>query len=180
MSAKQLPPAAYLRECFAYNPITGVLTWRKRPRRHFTIKRIWLTWTTRYAMNTAGRLTQKGHIGIVLNGTTFFSHRIIWKLMTGREPLITIDHANGKPSDNRWRNLRAATIRQQSWNSRINKDNTSGYRGVSKIGNRWMVRIRTLNNERIYLGCYPTAAAAGAVYVAASRQLHGEFYRSGT
>jgi len=34
----------YLREAFDYDPKTGVLTWRKRPREHFNTDRGWKIW----------------------------------------------------------------------------------------------------------------------------------------
>ena len=50
-------------------------------------------------------------------------------------------------------NCRWATQSQQSINKRIAKNNTSGYKGVYKKGNRWEVMI-FLNKKRIYIGKY--------------------------
>ena len=49
-----LPTATYLRERLSYDPKTGVLRWRRRPRSHFETDNIWGTWNTRYAGQTAG------------------------------------------------------------------------------------------------------------------------------
>lgn len=78
------------------------------------------------------------------------------------DPDIIIDHINRDPLDNRRINLRIATKSENSLNSKINKKNTSGYKGVSfhNIGNKpWRARIiRGL--KRIELGLYKTPEEA--------------------
>ena len=41
MALRTLPDQAYLRQCFDYDPETGILTWKTRPRSHLPNDRIW-------------------------------------------------------------------------------------------------------------------------------------------
>ena len=49
MVRRTLPEQSYLRECFNYDPVTGLLRWRERPRAHFRRELDWKGWTKRYA-----------------------------------------------------------------------------------------------------------------------------------
>ena len=52
-------------------------------------------------------------------------------MVMGKQPLgIDIDHINGDKLDNRRQNLRAIPHRHNSHNQKLNKRNTTGYRGV--------------------------------------------------
>jgi AP2 domain len=164
-----LPSQKYLRECFNYNPTTGVLTWKRRPREHFPTVTTWLWWNTRFANKPAG-CHKDGYLVIWL-GAQYRAHRIIFKLTTGQEPPETLDHKSRK-DDNRWDQLRPATRRQQTWNVPLRKDNTSGFRGVwrTKSG-KWQVKV-----SGRCLGTFDTREEAATVADAARRELHGEFY----
>lgn len=172
---KTLPSREYLRECFDYDPATGVLTWKYRPRKHFIDQHAWAKWNTRYARTFAGRY-HKGYRAVRLDGTNYFAHRLILKWITGEEPSASPDHRNGNQRDNRWENLRPATTIQQSWNARP-KTNPYGFRGVYQLpSGRYAARIRD-HGRRCYLGAFDTAREANAAYEAAARKLHGEFFR---
>lgn len=63
-----------------------------------------------------------------------------------KHSLDRIDNNKGYNKENcRW-----ATQSQQSINKRVSKNNTSGYKGVYKKGDKWEVWI-FLNKERIYI-----------------------------
>lgn len=170
---KLLPSAAYLQACFIYRPETGELIWRERPREHFANLRAWSRCRTQFAGKPAGGIEVNGRRVIRLGNVPYQAHRIVWKLMTGEEPPATIDHINGDPLDNRWANLRAATMLQQSGNQPLQSNNTSGYRGVSRhLGGKWLVQL-----GKRYLGLFDTPEAASAAYEAAAREYFGEFYK---
>ena len=86
-----------------------------------------------------------------------------------------VDHRDGDKLNNRRGNLRKATQSQNSKNTLLAKNNTSGFKGVSKAaGGRWRARI-TVERKEIRLGVFDTKADAAAAYDAAALQLHGEF-----
>jgi hypothetical protein len=173
---KNLPPVEYLRECFSYDSETGELTWKRRPREHFATQSGWKIFNRHYAGTCAGTINNLGYRHILVQGRHYTVHRIIWKLITDEEPPEFLDHIDGNKSNNRFINLRSATRTQQRWNSRLNKDNLCGRRGVQQRGNQWIARIN-VNGVSRYLGRFNTVEMAAEVYETAARELHGEFYR---
>jgi len=170
---KLLPPLAHLQVCFIYKPETGVLIWRERPREHFADLRSWSRCKTQFAGKPAGNINKAGYLVVLLNRVPYLSHRIAWKLMTGDEPPASIDHINGNRLDNRWDNLRAATVLQQIGNQRIHRTNKSGYRGVYlHRDGKWVAQL-----GRRYLECFYSFKQAASVYESAAREHFGEFYR---
>jgi len=73
-------------------------------------------------------------------------HRIIMDAKTSEY----IDHVNGDTLDNRKYNLRACTNQQNAFNSKINKNNTSGFTGIVLSGDVWVASIK-YNYKNIYL-----------------------------
>jgi hypothetical protein len=139
-------PVEFLRECFEYNPETGILTWKERPESHFIGSRAQnpvSRFNTRYAGKQVGTLN-RGYLQTRLHikgsrFTTVNVHRICWALATGEWPKGEIDHINGIHDDNRLCNLRDATRleNQLNPNNRLRKNNKSGYRGVYKYYGKW-------------------------------------------
>lgn len=87
----------------------------------------------------------------------------------------TTDHINRDRLDNRRANLRKCDQAQNSRNTVLAKNNTSGFKGVQKTPEgRWKARI-TVNRKEIRLGHYNTREEASAAYNAAALVLHQEF-----
>jgi hypothetical protein len=126
---------------------------------------------------TAGRVSL-GYIRIGIDGRQYLAHRIAYLLMTGLWPKKQIDHVNGAKSDNRWINIRAATVSQNIANSPKRSNNTSGYKGASwnKERQKWAATI-SMNGKRMYLGRYSKIEDAYMVYVVAAKKYHREFAR---
>jgi hypothetical protein len=107
--------------------------------------------------------------------TTVGMHREIVKLQPGDERFV--DHVNSDTLDNRKCNLRVATRGQNAANQRLSRKNTSGFKGVTPVGNKWQAQIG-ISGRRIYLGLFNTPELAHAAYCAAAARHFGEFARS--
>lgn len=174
-TTRALPSVEYLRECFIYDQKTGVLKWRRRPREHFVAEREWRRWNARYADKSAGLIDDRGYCRVRLDRCRYKAHRLIWKLMSGEEPMETIDHIDDRR--NIWNNLRGATQKQQVYNSYKRKNNSTGYRGVRLRGMKsWWAYIK-INSVLHRFGPFDTAVEASVIYEAKARISHGEFYK---
>jgi len=158
-----LEAAEEARRLFDYDPDTGVLTRRVRSGRAG-------------AGSAAGTPNDRGYLRVAVRGRSYKVHRVIFLMMTGAWPPEYIDHINGDPSDNRWRNLRPATNAENQRNRTRNRDNTIGAKGVRWHRNKFNARI-CANGTQHYLGSFDTVEEAAAAYREAALRLHGDFAR---
>jgi hypothetical protein len=126
-----------------------------------------------------GSRLNNGHVVFRLKMNKCLAHRVAFLYMTGSVP-DCIDHINGDPSDNRWVNLRACTMRQNQGNRRLNKNSSTGYKGVriNKNTGKFMAKIN-YKEKVIHIGTYKTAFEAHQAYVQASKTIFGEFHNDG-
>lgn len=87
-----------------------------------------------------------------------------------------LDHIDGNGLNNQKSNLRLATISQNQANKTKYKNNTSGYKGVDLIKNRWRACIQ-INKKQTYLGLFKTPTEAAAAYNNKAIELYGEYAR---
>jgi hypothetical protein len=99
-------------------------------------------------------------------------HRII--LGSDGAEASLVDHENGNGLDNRRENLRMATASQNQGNRRLNRNSTSGYKGVSRRNGRWTARIK-MKGRSTYLGTWDTPEEAAEAYDSKAREYFGEF-----
>lgn len=85
-----------------------------------------------------------------------------------------VDHRNGDTLDNRRENIRKCTTRQNSCNRSAQRNNTSGFKGVTwdKSTSKWRARI---GEFRKHLGLFASPEEAARVYDAAAKEQFGEF-----
>jgi hypothetical protein len=171
--AVQLPPLQYLQECFYLDETNNRLFWRERPRKHFRRDPEWKRHNRRFAGTEAlCTVSKQGYLYGALGRKIYLTHRVIWKLKTGKEPPPVIDHRDGNKQNNAWENLREATHAQNCMN-RKQGSRCSGYRGVYPSRKRWMARMNS--PHRMYLGTFDTPEEAFAARLAAEQKFYGEF-----
>ena len=166
----------YLHECFEYSPDIGELKWKIRPRNHFVSSRGFTIFNSRFANKVIKGHSKEGYIRVKLDGKLYKAHIIIWAMQTGKWPEKHIDHWDRNESNNKWDNLREATVAQNGANRGKQKNNTSGYKGVSYMKDRdkWNAQI-SVNNKKISLGRFETKEEAYESYCKAALKYHGEF-----
>jgi hypothetical protein len=156
-----LPSAEYIRERLAYDPNTGVLTWRycEAMRRE---------WNTRYSGAVAGADSDQGYRSISIDDRPHRAHRLAWLIMHGEWPVDQLDHINGDRADNRISNLRDVGHTENCRNAATPRNNTSGVVGVRqrKATGKWEAKIK-VDYRTIHLGYFANLADAIAARLAA-------------
>lgn len=99
-------------------------------------------------------------------------HRLILGLV-GPE----IDHRDGNGLNNQRFNLRYATKQQNAANRGPQRNNTSGFKGVTKNHNNWKAQIK-YNGEKIYLGTFKTKEEAARRHDTKAKELFGDFAKT--
>lgn len=120
----------------------------------------------------------KGYVVIRVNNHMHRAHRLAWLYMTGEWPAEHIDHVNRVKNDNRWANLRLATLSENGANAVFPKG-VSGLKGViwDKQKERWLARIK-VNQKSVHLGYFYDKYAAHEVYKKAAATAFGNYARS--
>ena len=137
----------YLKSILLYDKLTGDFTWASCIGGSSSIGAI------------AGRLSH-GYIGIQIKEKKYQAHRLAWLYINGELPKKQIDHINHNRSDNRISNLRTVTLKENQRNRSINKNNTSGVCGVTRLSNGgWQAQIG-INGVTRYLGSFKSKVDA--------------------
>jgi len=107
------------------------------------------------------RVRSDGYVVSYANGRTLYLHREVMRPPAGMQ----VDHVNGDRTDNRRSSLRVATRAENQANrTRLNANNSSGYRGVywSRKDRRWVAQ-GAKGGRRFRLGGFATAEEAARV-----------------
>ncbi len=176
-----LPPIDFLRECFSYDPETGLFTWRVRPDSHFSDPAV-------AAMCNKQNAGRRAFVAVDPDGypraelryegrrVRMKAHRVAFKLLTGDEPEV-VDHIDGDTLNDKARNLRAATVTTNRWNSRGNK--TSSLPKCVAFENGKFRAYARRDGRKIHLGSFDTPVEAHNAYRAFAAPLQGVFFNPG-
>jgi len=152
---------------FKYNPKTGILTNRinRSPRGK--------------AGFTVGSSDGRGYLNTTIHGNPYKIHRIIFLYVNGYLP-DQVDHIDGDRGNNKIKNLRPATNKENQQNSKISKNNTSGYKGVSwcKVRKKYIAKIYQ-NGKNNNLGGFDDPEVAAQALRIERVSIHGEFCNHG-
>jgi len=148
-----------LKQLLHYNPLTGLFSWLV---------------TTRKTISgaNAGTVNALGYIQISIGKKLYLAHTLAVFYMTGKWS-AEIDHVDANRANNKWENLRECEHRQNLWNSRRSKRNTSGFKGVSRhVNGRFRAYI-----QGQHLGVFDSAEAAASAYDVEARRRFSVFAR---
>jgi hypothetical protein len=135
-----------LNDLLTYEESTGIFFWRKTTSARVRVG------------NIAGHLNKSGYITIRIDKKLDYAHRLAFKIrgytIGNRQQ---VDHINGNRSDNSFKNLRLVSNGQNSMNSKISKNNTTGIKGVSFLikENKFLSQL-VVNGEQKYIGLFPS------------------------
>lgn len=117
------------------------------------------SYTRGYAIRRAGRLC-------------LLMHRQIMETPEGLET----DHINGHKLDNRRTNLRVVNHTENNRYRPIQKNNTSGYKGVAwnRTLKYWVAYIK-VDQKRLHLGYFNNKEEAAIAYNKSAKKYHGKF-----
>jgi len=103
-----------------------------------------------------------------------YMHRIILGAKAGQ----ICDHINGNSLDNRRANLRFCTRGQNAKNRGVNKNNTTGIKGVTwyKRLKKWRAQIR-VDYKLEHIGLFDNKNDAEIAYKQAAKKAFGEYAR---
>lgn len=102
-------------------------------------------------------------------------HRVILDAPKG----MHVDHQDGDGLRNTRKNIRLATMQQNHFNRGPQRNNTSGYKGVTwyKTRNKWVAQIQ-VNRKNFNLGYFDDPRKASEAYAEAARHFAGDFFRT--
>lgn len=152
-----------IKQILDYDYLTGIFTWKVNRGR------------SAKAGDVAGTLID-GYVKIKVFGKLHAAHRLAFEFQGLNLEGVEVDHANGIKNDNRLENLRTVTKSLNQRNSKRRKSNTTGFKNVSKKGDKFLVTIRTDGKQK-YIGKFSDLEFAALVAEEARNKYHGEYAR---
>lgn len=162
--ADQILTQEYLHSVFTY--LDGKLYWKNAF--HSSLKN-----------QRAGSVDKKGYRRVTINGKEYREHRLIYAMHNNAVP-DQIDHIDGNKANNLIENLRPTDARQNQYNRRLSKANTSGVKNVhwSKTNQKWIVAFK-INGKDHRIGAFDDLEVAKIAAVEARTRFHGTFANHG-
>jgi hypothetical protein len=111
-----------------------------------------------------------GYSMVHVDDDYYYAHRLAFLYMTGAFPRGEVDHRDRNRTNNAWSNLRDVTRKQNIENGPLQKNNTSGIRGVYQRGSGWEAKIKH-HGRSISLGNFSSKSKASYARRKAERLL---------
>lgn len=160
MDTKKVLTQEQLKAALHYDPLTGVFT------------RLTGKWRGR----VAGTINKQGYRYICFGRADLYrAARLAYLYMEGKWPDAVVDHINGIRSDDRYSNLRPATLMENQQNKKLMASNKSGASNVfyRRDRGKYSVRLRSpLSGRYESFGCYETLEEATEVAAKKKAELH--------
>lgn len=148
-----MPTQERVKHLFHYDPDSGKLFW-KNPT------------SIRTKIGDEISYINCGYLKVCFDGEIHLAHRVIWLYETGHwpdYPRELVDHKDQDKLNNKFNNLRLTDHNGNQHNRPLNKNSTTGFKGVTKKGDKFMSQA-SFKGKRYYLGLYSTAEEAYEVY----------------
>lgn len=161
-------------ELFEYRD--GSLYWKRR----IPTRKEDKFFNTLYAGKKAGSFHKStGYRRLNYDHVDYLEHVLIFVMFKGYQP-VCVDHKDGNKLNNCISNLRPSDEASNAWNSKLSKNNSSGYKGVSfhKSAKKWQGRLRC-RGVNYSTGLYATPEEAFKSLSLLREKLHGEFMNNG-
>jgi hypothetical protein len=120
----------------------------------------------------AGSANQEGRIQIKIDGKSYCRSKLVWLYKTGGYPKHDVDHRDLDNSNDRWRNLRKATRKQNCHNAEVRINNKLGLKGVHQVRGRFRAMV-----AGEHIGYFSTASLAKKAVNKRAKEVAGEFFR---
>ena len=131
----------YIKSIFDYDEASGKLYWKVNRKGHCVKDK------------PVGYLGSNGYLRTTVCCKHYFNHRLIWFYHYGYFPESFIDHIDKDRLNNRIENLREVTHQCNLRNSKLNKNNKSGIKGVFLFKKEWIAQIQVNKKTiRLYKG----------------------------
>ncbi len=161
-----LPDLNYLKECFEIDEtLMCGLRWKSdRPISHFSTYYNYKSWFKSCAGNPCQTKGGKGQYYCVrMRNSRFFNHRIIYALHNNTVDFENkiIDHIDGNKLNNKPSNLRLVTMFENALNTKIHKDNKTGYKNISfnRKAQKYVCSIQT-SGKSLFIGLFSSLEEA--------------------
>ncbi len=118
------------------------------------------------AIYASTRIEEEGKV------SWLYMHRLILAAKEGE----LCDHKDMNTLNNTRENLRICNKAQNSANRGLQQNNTTGYKGIRKIGRKWRAYIK-VNQKQIHLGSFSSIEDALIERTRAGICYFGDFYR---
>lgn len=153
-----------LLEYISVDVVSGTCAWIKSTNRKIKIGSV------------AGTSRKDGYTVINFKGKQFRRHRIVYYVSTGILPVM-IDHKKGVSFGDGIDNLQEVTNTQNTQKKGIQKNNTSGFIGVTwnTVNEKWIAQI-TIDGKVTYLGSFDDPEKANDAYKNSALLNFGTFY----